>query len=226
MTRQRHPALTTTRGKLDMADAQYALDSTALPTISVPTVFCFEDREIVVEVERLNLKLIEEDALVKACGDRTENRKASIERIGTKSLSQQLDHALYVIENASKTASKIGVTHNPIKRMEGLQCGSHEQLSYRYLFWLPKRAAFGLEGFALRVCVKLGKRLAGEWINFKSEDAAALIAVLAGESGLPLANSGLFLRNHAKLEKALGLGAGEPSLGYNNDPFWVLTKAS
>lgn len=185
------------------------------------SIFEIDGRDVPLDVDRLNLKVLNAQEVAHLCSDSKSNRKAAMVCSLAYTEVKGLDAVVYVATTASRKASKVGLSNNPYKRMEQLQVGSHEQLSFTHLFWLPRACAKGLERFTLRVAGRLGARLSGEWVDLQADELATMIATLAVEGNMPLATSEMFTRNMAA---TLSAGGREfDSRGYSGTPFDVLS---
>jgi hypothetical protein len=197
-----------------MAEVPY----TQLPRHLATEIVEMDGREIAFEAVRLSKAEACVDSLVAECGNPTWNKRAALLATGKLKGAKGFDSAVYVVTPASRLVSKVGITTNPIKRMEALQCGSHEQLVMTHTFWLPRKAAIGVEKLTLRVLGRLGARLMSEWCNYSPEEAAAAIAAVATQGAFALATPQMYVANYYRAVNAVKGGVCEDSYAYACSP--------
>lgn len=162
--------------------------------------------------------------IARQCGsDKGRMARAMQDRRALRGMAPDLDCAVYVASVQSRRASKVGFTSDPLNRVASLQTGSHERINLTHLFWLPRKAAKGLEKFTLRIAGRMGIRLVGEWVRMGPDELAVVIATLASEGNLPLANSAMFRQNCKSALRSTD--ADMFSKGYARDPFAVLSNS-
>lgn len=112
------------------------------------------------------------------------------------------EDAVYVIGPSERSACKIGLASDPLKRLAELQTGSPERLKVFALFWSMDRQAKLLESLALRVASDMGLRIRGEWVRLVPAEAAKLVAAVASGMGASFADSAMWMRNRHRLVEA------------------------
>lgn len=195
---------------------------TPSPTIIATEVVSYDGREVSFEALRVDKRKCTAENLALDCARANLNRKASEVSNRLFKAWPDYDAAVYVIAPSSGLASKVGFSSNPIKRLESLQGGSHEQMHITHLFWMPRRAAKGVEGLTLRVLGRLGVRLKGEWCSYSPNEAATAIAAVAVQGDFAVATSWMYLANYERVLDACGCR--DHSDGYRFSPERALSR--
>lgn len=206
-----------------MAYMDDSIEFSGAPIVRKTEVYEINGADCLIDAIRFDRDKTTEEEMVRVCSDQLANRQACILAEFAKSQIKNPDHAVYVASVKSGRACKIGVSNAPIKRLESLQNGSHERISITHLFWMPRRAAFGIEGLSLRAIGKMGKRLLGEWVGMTPQQTATVVSTIIGCSTVSTASSEMYRRNCRKVFTAGGMDDRHES--YNDDPFWNLVKS-
>jgi hypothetical protein len=206
-----------------MAYIDDSIEFGGAPIARTTELYQVNGAECLVDAIRFDRQAVTDEQMVEACGHNLANRKASQFAEFAKGQIRNADHAVYVAALKSGRACKIGVTNNPLQRLLGLQNGCHERISLTHLFWMPRAAAIGIEGLALRTATRLGKRLLGEWVEMSADQAALVVAVVINSSTVAASCSQMYRRNCQAALMAGGINDDEDT--YSHDPFWNLVKA-
>jgi hypothetical protein len=158
------------------------------------SVFHSPDGSIVTNIIRFDNQAADVGLVVDWCSSSSANNRAAAERASAGE-SPDWDTAVYIASPINGFASKIGVSRDLPHRLSLLQTGSCHPLEFSHLFWMKNKAAFGIEAIALRVMSRLGKRLAGEWVDANPEEAASAVAAVLLSSSVSFSSSGMFLKN-------------------------------
>lgn len=178
-----------------MADGVTNANGAGAPVKIQNTVVKVAGKDSPLGLFRLDDKGLEPEDVAALCGVSGDIRRACLAKLVGGADQKRFDHAVYVITPLDGGASKIGVSQSPYKRLAELQAGSHVQLRISHLFWMPSKAAFGIEGLSLRVIGRMGSRLHGEWVNMAHDEAAIVVAAILGASSVEYSTSEMLVRN-------------------------------
>lgn len=183
-----------------MAECPDNLSDPNFPVALRGMVCLLHGKDVTIKSHRYNLGDVTEDTLAQRSMLTKANAQACKRVHDMPRATSVNDAAVYVLEPESGVAAKLGVSTDPISRLNQLQGGSHEQLKIRSLFWMPEKQAFGVEGVVLRVVAKMGRRLKGEWCDLSAPDLACTVAcVIKSNEAVQVSDSEMQLRNIERL---------------------------
>jgi hypothetical protein len=152
--------------------------------------------DLATEIEPMVRLCTDQDAMMKAskaamslCADRSSIGAIAVYVIGPKD-----DVGIH----------KIGISNNPIKRLEGLQIGNWHPLAIKSLLWIyGYNGALKAEQLALAAAAEMDVSLGGEWVEMDALEASALALKAARYERLPACDSSTLLHNlAARMEAA------------------------
>lgn len=160
-----------------------------------PVVLDSPDGQMTADFARIDLPKARESDIARNCGEAAAIAKAAQIRAAAGPVTADWDWAVYVVATPGERASKIGVTASPARRLVSVQNGSAERLRFSHLFWMPRKAAYGIERMALRIAARMGKRMMGEWVGMSSDEAGMVVATLLKCSTVSVSSSAMFCEN-------------------------------
>lgn len=89
--------------------------------------------------------------------------------------------AVYVISADDRPYSKIGITDDPVSRLDGLQTSNWDKLHLRYVLWVWGPSARQVEKMSHRRAFEQGVECRREWVLLEPNAAMALVIDCAKE---------------------------------------------
>lgn len=114
---------------------------------------------------------------------------------GAKDRTAGFEKAVYVIQVADDPICKIGVSANPLKRVEDLQGSHYRELFLYAVVFCPTRHAVAIEQAALARASEAGDRLMGEWVSMTPEDTLRMIFEVARDDNRAICDGRIWFDN-------------------------------
>lgn len=119
------------------------------------------------------------------------------------------ERALYLIQVDDDPIVKVGVSCNPVKRLEQLQAANYRELFLWCVVFTASKQATTLERRVLEWASESGNRLHGEWINSEPHMVFEKVIDFATEHQIPTCNAEIWLDNHIQRVKRAALRMGK-----------------
>ena len=113
------------------------------------------------------------------------------------------EKAVYVIGLGDEPISKIGVSYDPVGRLVSLQGSHYADLHVHAVLFCPTRKSVSIEQVALGRATDMGKRLRGEWVAMKPDDALRLVLETARDNNWPVCDGKTWFDNMAARTRQL-----------------------
>lgn len=114
------------------------------------------------------------------------------------------DCAVYVVEAIGFGFCKIGMSHQPLGRINALRVGHFADLRFAGMVWTrDHKAAEKIEGLALRACKEMNIHARGEWVMSTATEALEIVLKAARYAGASVCDSGMALSNITDRASAL-----------------------
>jgi hypothetical protein len=105
------------------------------------------------------------------------------------------EKAVYVIGVVDKPISKIGISYDPVGRLQGLQNSHYEELYLHAVVFCPTRKSGSIEQASLQSALESEKRLRGEWVDMPPEEALKLVLETARDNKWPVCDGATWFEN-------------------------------
>lgn len=113
------------------------------------------------------------------------------------------EKAVYIIGVGDAHVSKIGISYDPIGRMNNLQGAHYADLHIHAVVFCPTRKSGSIEQVALERATEQGKRLRGEWVAMSPDDALRLVLETARDNNWPVCDGQTWFTNIAARTRQL-----------------------
>lgn len=149
------------------------------------------------QLSRMPLKFdlsVESDGFEAACRDRQHiaNAIGMMSAIGEDGGGEK---ALYLIQAGDDPIVKVGVSNNPVQRLEALQSAHYRELSLWGVVFTTNRKATFLEQRILEAASGMGLRLLGEWVNMAPSQVFSVLLDQSRQHRIPICNAKIWLDN-------------------------------